>query len=349
MYASLTTPRETPRSSARVRDAGRRSPSGSRAGADQRAQLVLQLALQRARAAPGRERADDPLRGGRADPRRAAEGRARAADAPGARAARARRPGRNSQLQPGGARRGRVHGRDQHRRDHLRLAGHPRPDGDDARSPILAAAGVVVAGAAVVNGADSRLSALGLAIALAALLCEVGFTLLAAPLLPGSARPASPPGRRSSPPSSWRCCPGATSRCPRTARRPRWPTSRSSPPRSPSCSGSAPCRPGAAKAGLLVGLMPVAAVAIDAVSTAARPRPLTWRGRRWWPRVSPSARGEPAHRDPTRPPEPLASLRSESVVQIPNAVQPTLASGPMTHPPPLGIFPLGQSKGREVL
>ena len=49
---------------------------------------------------------------------------------------------------------------------------------------ILAAAGVVVAGAAIVNGADSRLSAVGLAIALAALLCEVGFTLLAAPLLP---------------------------------------------------------------------------------------------------------------------------------------------------------------------
>ena len=43
---------------------------------------------------------------------------------------------------------------------------------------------MVAAGAAIVNGADSRLSAVGLAIALAALLCEVGFTLLAAPLLP---------------------------------------------------------------------------------------------------------------------------------------------------------------------
>src|SRR4051794_1624842 len=49
---------------------------------------------------------------------------------------------------------------------------------------ILAAAGIVVAGAALVNGADSRISALGLAIALAGLGCEVGFTLLAAPLLP---------------------------------------------------------------------------------------------------------------------------------------------------------------------
>ena len=54
-----------------------------------------------------------------------------------------------------------------------------------ARDPrILMAAGAVVAGAAIVNGADSRISALGLAIAIAALGCEVGFTLLAAPLLP---------------------------------------------------------------------------------------------------------------------------------------------------------------------
>ena len=49
---------------------------------------------------------------------------------------------------------------------------------------ILIAAGIVVAGAALVNGADSRISALGLAIALVGLGCEVGFTLLAAPLLP---------------------------------------------------------------------------------------------------------------------------------------------------------------------
>jgi drug/metabolite transporter (DMT)-like permease len=49
---------------------------------------------------------------------------------------------------------------------------------------ILAAAGIVVAGAALVNGADSRISAIGLTIAIAGLGCEVGFTLLAAPLLP---------------------------------------------------------------------------------------------------------------------------------------------------------------------
>jgi drug/metabolite transporter (DMT)-like permease len=49
---------------------------------------------------------------------------------------------------------------------------------------ILIAAGIVVAGAALVNGADSRIGALGLAIAIVGLGCEVGFTLLAAPLLP---------------------------------------------------------------------------------------------------------------------------------------------------------------------
>jgi drug/metabolite transporter (DMT)-like permease len=53
------------------------------------------------------------------------------------------------------------------------------------RNPrVLTAAGAVVAGAALVNGADSRISAIGTLIALAGLLCEVGFTLLAAPLLP---------------------------------------------------------------------------------------------------------------------------------------------------------------------
>ena len=48
MYASLTTPRETPRSAASTREAGRRSPSTKPAQPDRRAQLVLDLALQRA-------------------------------------------------------------------------------------------------------------------------------------------------------------------------------------------------------------------------------------------------------------------------------------------------------------
>ncbi len=49
---------------------------------------------------------------------------------------------------------------------------------------LLACAGIVVAGAAIVNGTDAGLSLAGAALALTALLCEVGFTLLAAPLLP---------------------------------------------------------------------------------------------------------------------------------------------------------------------
>jgi drug/metabolite transporter (DMT)-like permease len=54
-----------------------------------------------------------------------------------------------------------------------------------SRDPqILTAAAIVVAGAAIVNGADSTVSALGALLAVAALLGEVGFTLLAAPLLP---------------------------------------------------------------------------------------------------------------------------------------------------------------------
>lgn len=49
---------------------------------------------------------------------------------------------------------------------------------------VLPAALVVVAGAAIVNGADSTVTLLGALLAVAALLGEVGFTLLAAPLLP---------------------------------------------------------------------------------------------------------------------------------------------------------------------
>jgi drug/metabolite transporter (DMT)-like permease len=49
---------------------------------------------------------------------------------------------------------------------------------------LITAAAIVVAGAAIVNGADARISALGTLIALVGLGCEVGFTLLAAPLLP---------------------------------------------------------------------------------------------------------------------------------------------------------------------
>jgi drug/metabolite transporter (DMT)-like permease len=49
---------------------------------------------------------------------------------------------------------------------------------------LLACAAAVVAGAAIVNGTDDRLTVLGALLATGALLGEVGFTLLAAPLLP---------------------------------------------------------------------------------------------------------------------------------------------------------------------
>jgi drug/metabolite transporter (DMT)-like permease len=51
-------------------------------------------------------------------------------------------------------------------------------------APFVAAALVVAVGPAIVNGTDDRLTLIGLALAIAALLGEVGFTLLAVPLLP---------------------------------------------------------------------------------------------------------------------------------------------------------------------
>jgi drug/metabolite transporter (DMT)-like permease len=50
--------------------------------------------------------------------------------------------------------------------------------------PFVAAALVVAAGAAIVNGTDDRLTLIGALLAFGALLGEVGFTLLAAPVLP---------------------------------------------------------------------------------------------------------------------------------------------------------------------
>ena len=92
-------------------------------------------------------------------------------------------------LQPGRARHGRAHRRDQRRRRDRREPGDPRAarPADRSRTPnrrFVTAALIVVAGAALVNGTDDRISALGLALALTALAGEVGFTLLAAPLLP---------------------------------------------------------------------------------------------------------------------------------------------------------------------
>ena len=134
------------------------------------------------------------------------------------------------------------------------------------RPSLVAAALVVVAGAAIVNGADDRLSAIGTLLALAALVGEVGFTLLAAPLLPrlGPMRVAA-----------W----AALARDRAAAR-----SSRAGDIPTPTTTEAAAIaylavittalafvlwfgavqQLGADRAGLLVGLMPVAAVAVDA-------------------------------------------------------------------------------------
>jgi drug/metabolite transporter (DMT)-like permease len=134
----------------------------------------------------------------------------------------------------------------------------------------LAPAVVVVIGAAVVNGADAQLDVLGVALAVAALLGEVAFTLLAAPLLPrlGPLRVAAW--------SAWL----ATAQLALISR---W-----EPPTAGEaaaiaymavfttavafvCWFGAVQRLGAAKAGLLVGLMPIAAVALDIVLNGRAP------------------------------------------------------------------------------
>jgi drug/metabolite transporter (DMT)-like permease len=148
----------------------------------------------------------------------------------------------------------------------LALTGKTR----DAR--VLSAAGLVVAGAAIVNGADSRISAIGIAIGVVALLCEVGFTLLAAPLLPrlGPTRVAA-----------WSAILATVELALLTQGDIPTPT------RTEATAiaylalittalafvlwFSAVQTLGAAKAGLLVGLMPIAAVAVDAVLNGRMP------------------------------------------------------------------------------
>ena len=135
-----------------------------------------------------------------------------------------------------------------------------------APNVLVAAALIVVAGAALVNGADARISAAGLAHRPRPRLGgEVGFTLLAAPLLPrlGPMRVAA-----------WAADPGHRELAILT---------RGDIPTPTATEGAAIAylavittalafvlwfgavqQLGAAKAGLLVGLMPVAAVTVDA-------------------------------------------------------------------------------------
>jgi drug/metabolite transporter (DMT)-like permease len=137
---------------------------------------------------------------------------------------------------------------------------------------ILAAAGIVVAGAALVNGADSRISALGLTIAIAGLGCEVGFTLLAAPLLPrlGPMRVAA-----------WSAILATVELAILTGGDVPAPTATESAAIAYLAVITtalafvlwfgAVAQLGAAKAGLLVGFMPIAAVTVDAILNGAAP------------------------------------------------------------------------------
>ena len=149
-------------------------------------------AERRRRVVPGQRRAHQlrlrrrpahPLRDRRGRPRRAAQRPPRQAEPEGARAAQRDRRRRHGRLQPRRARRGRPHRRHQRGRDHRREPGPPRPRD---RPPPGPAGGV--------RGRRRRgdrqrrrhrpSTLLGALLALAALVGEVGFTLLAAPLLP---------------------------------------------------------------------------------------------------------------------------------------------------------------------
>jgi drug/metabolite transporter (DMT)-like permease len=139
-----------------------------------------------------------------------------------------------------------------------------------SRTRNVVAACVVVAGAALVNGVDGSGDLTGTALAVVALACEVAFTLLAAPLLPrlGPLRVAAW--------AAWL----ATAQLALLAR---WelPTVREA-----TAIGymaifttaiafvlwfGAVQRLGAGRAGLLVGLMPAAAVALDTVLNGRAP------------------------------------------------------------------------------
>ncbi len=140
----------------------------------------------------------------------------------------------------------------------------------DAR--LLFCAGIVVAGAVIVNGVDASVSAIGTLLAITALLCEVGFTLLAAPLLPrlGPLRVAA-----------WAAWLATAQLALLTAGDIPTPTGAEAAAIAYLAVITtalafvlwfgAVQRLGADRAGLLVGLMPVAAVAVDAVLNGRAP------------------------------------------------------------------------------
>ena len=144
--------------------------------------------------------------------------------------------------------------------------------GGGRNTRLLGAAAIVVVGAAIVNGADARMSLAGAALALTALLTEVGFTLLAAPLLPrlgpkrvaawaawlGTLELALISGGNLPAPSAGETAAIAYLAIVTTAFAfVLW--------------FGAVQKLGAGRAGLLVGLMPVAAVAVDAALNGRAP------------------------------------------------------------------------------
>ena len=143
-----------------------------------------------------------------------------------------------------------------------------------SRSRNLAAAGVVFAGAAIVNGVEADVAPLGTALAVVALLAEVGFTLLAAPLLPrlGPMRVAA-----------WAAILATLQLAVLTTGDIPTPTAQRAAAIAylalfATALGfvlwfGAVQRLGAGRAGLLVGLMPVAAVAVDALLNGRAPSP----------------------------------------------------------------------------
>ncbi|WP_053225672.1 DMT family transporter [Solirubrobacter soli] len=188
----------------------------------------------------------------------------------------------------------------------LALAGTTR----DRR--VITAAAIVVAGAALVNGADSRISAIGLAIAFAGLGCEVGFTLLAAPLLPrlGPMRVAA-----------WAAILATLELAVLTRGHVPTPTTHEAAAIAYLAVITtalafvlwfgAVQQLGAAKAGLLVGFMPIAAVTVDAALNGRTPSTADLAG------TALVAAG-------------IVYGAMPSVVRIHNAVHRTLARGPMT-------------------
>ena len=227
----------------------------------------------RARRLPVRRRPADPLRGRRADPHRAAQGPARPADAQRVRPARARRRRRHGRLQPrllgaveqiGATNTGVIVGAS---------PGAARARRRHAPASLLGCAGSSSPAPRSSTASTRASRALGALLAVAALARPRSASRCSPRRCSrASARCASPPGPAWLATVSSRCSPAATSRPRPRARPPRSSTSRSITTALAFVLWfGAVQRLGAGRAGLLVGLMPVAAVAVDAALNGDAP------------------------------------------------------------------------------